>query len=318
MKKTNRFRWLLAMMLLLALGAAACSGTDDAEDVDGAIEDVVSEAGDVIDAVTSEADDALSEAEDTADDADAPTEGGDAAPAGDLGLATDGAVLVGSDINFAPFESYEDDTEVGFDIDLMDEITTRLGLEVTYENVSFDTIFTQLAAGQYDAIISAITITDERDETIDFSEPYFSANQALSGPEGTEIASVDDLTGELVVAVQSGTTGEAYANENFTDVEVQSFPSSTDAFNAMAADQVDAVFIDIPVVQEQVTSGDATLIEEVATGELYGIGIPEGNTALKDAIDGALAEIIEDGTYEEIFTTWFPDDDVAVALEALG
>lgn len=302
-RKTDRFRWLVAMVLLLALGTAACSGSDDAGDADAAIEDAVSEAGDVIDSVTSEAEEA---------------DGADADATGDLGLATDGQVLVGSDINFAPFESYEGDTEVGFDIDLMNEITTRLGIEATYENVSFDTIFTQLAAGQYDAIISAITITDERDATIDFSAPYFSANQALSGPEGTEIGSVEDLTGDLVVAVQSGTTGEAYANENFTAVSVESFPSSTDAFNAMAADQVDAVFIDIPVVQEQVAGGAAVLVEEVATGELYGIGIPEGNTGLKAAIDGALAEIIADGTYAEIFSTWFPDDDVDLAVEALG
>lgn len=302
--KTNRFRWLVAMLALLALTATACAG-DDAGDAEEAIDDAVSEAGEALDAVESEADEAMSE-------------GGEAADLGDLGLATEGEMLVGSDINFAPFESYDGDTAVGFDIDLLDEIASRLDLAVTYENVSFDTIFTQLAAGQYDAIISAITITEERDENIDFSAPYFSANQALSGPEGAELESVEDLTGDIVVAVQSGTTGEAYAQETFTDATVQSFPSSTDAFNAMAADQVDAVFIDVPVVQEQVDSGNAILIEEVVTGELYGIGVPEGNTALKSAIDGALADIIADGTYEEIFTTWFPDDDVELAIEALS
>jgi ABC-type amino acid transport substrate-binding protein len=295
---TTKSRALIALLALLALFAGACA-SDDGDDT--ATDDTAVDADADADAET---------------DADGDAEGD--ADTGDLGLATEGQLLVGSDINFAPFEFYEGDVEMGFDIDLLNEIADRVGVETTYENVSFDTIFTQLAAGQYDAIISAITITEERDETIDFSSPYFSANQALAGAEGGSVSGVADLTGDLVVAVQSGTTGEDYAEANFTDVTIDAFPSSTDAFNALAAGQVDAVFIDIPVVQEQVATGDVVLLEEVVTGELYGIGVPEGNSALKDAIDDALAEMIEDGTYAEIFSTWFPDDDVDLAISAIS
>ena len=251
-------------------------------------------------------------------------EGGDAASteagggAADLGLMQDGQIVVGSDMAFAPFEFIEDGEPRGFDIDLMTEIADRLGVEPEFVNASFDTIFTQLAGGEFDTIISAITITDERDETIDFSEPYFQANQALAVPEGSDIAGVDDLAGAQL-AVQAGTTGLDYANANFTDATVVEFPTSEAAFAALSAEQVDAVFIDIPVVQERVDSGDAVEIaEEVDTDELYGIGVQEGDAALQEAINAELQAVIDDGTYAEIFNQWFPDAEVPADFQPAG
>lgn len=291
-------RTLTALLAVLALAATACGGdTDDAADV---VDDAVSEADEVLEDVASEVDEAIEDTEEAVED--------DGAAAGDLGLATEGQILVGSDIAFEPFESIVDGEPVGFDIDLMDEIASRIGLEVEYQNTPFDTIFTQLAGGAFDAIISAITITDERDETIDFSDPYFAANQALAVTEGSDITGTADLTGDSVLGVQAATTGADYALENFGDATIQEFPTSVDAFNALAAGQIDAVFIDLPVVGEQVEQGNAVLAEEVDTGELYGIGVQEGNTALADAINGALEEIVADGTYAEIYSTWFEGD----------
>jgi ABC-type amino acid transport substrate-binding protein len=252
----TRLHLLLALVAVLAMAATACGG-DSADDAESVVDDALSEADEVIDEVGSEVDEALDEAEEAVEDAVDGTEG-DAA-SGDLGLAGEGTIVVGSDIAFAPFESIEDGEPVGFDIDLMDEIASRLGLETEYQNTPFDTIFTQLAGGAFDAIISAITITDEREETIDFSDPYFAANQALAVTEDSEITGVADLTGDVVLAVQA----------------------------------------------EQ---GNAVLAEEVETGELYGIGVQEGNTALLDAINTTLAEIIADGTYADIYSTWFEGD----------
>jgi ABC-type amino acid transport substrate-binding protein len=300
--KSTRTRALLAAFALLALLTAACSsGEDTSTDAAGEATDAADEATDAAEPAdaASEDQEALDEAEQAADDAVA---------AGDLGLATEGNLVVGSDIAFEPFESIVDGEPVGFDIDLMDEIASRIGVEVEYQNTPFDTIFTQLAGGQFDAIISAITITDERDETIDFSEPYFAANQALAVAEGSAIASVDDISADTVLGVQAATTGADYALETFADATIQEFPTSVDAFNALASGQIDAVFIDLPVVGEQVEQGNAVLAEEVDTGELYGIGVQEGNTALKAAIDEALASIIDDGTYAEIYSTWFEGD----------
>ena len=162
-----------------------------------------------------------------------------------------------------------------------------------------------MAGGSFDAIISAITITDERDETIDFSDPYFAANQGLTTLEGSDITGVSDLSANTTIAVQSGTTGADYALENFADSSIQEFPTSNDAFLALASDGVDAVFIDLPVISARVEAGDVVLAEQVDTDELYGIGVTEGNTGLATEINAALAEIIEDGTYAEIFGQWF-------------
>lgn len=271
---------LLVLLLALALGLAACS--DDGEDGGDATEDAT--------------------AEDSTATEDEPA-------AGDLGLMDEGTIVVGSDIAFEPFEFVDENGEnAGFDIDLMNEIASRLGVEVEFVNTSFDTIFDQLAGGQFDAIISAITITDERDERIDFSDPYFAANQAIAVTADSDIAGVDDLAG-LDVGVQSGTTGEEYANATFTDSSIVAFPTSEAAFAALESGQIDAVFIDLPVVGERAESSDnVVMAAEVDTDEQYGIGVQEGNTALAEAINGVLAEIISDGTYEEIYSTWFEGD----------
>jgi ABC-type amino acid transport substrate-binding protein len=267
-------RMLLALALMLALVTAACGG--GASDEDGGGQE---------------------------------TDGGEGAETQDLGLQQEGQIVVGSDIAFEPFEFIQDGEPAGFDIDLMDEITNRLGIEVEYVNASFDTIFTQLASGDFDAIISAITITEERDQTIDFTEPYFAANQALAVSTGGDVASVDDLAGKQVAA-QAGTTGLDYATENFTDSTVVEFPTSEAAFTALESGQVDAVFIDLPVVAARVegSEGNVELAEEVDTGELYGIGVQDGNTALTDAINEQLQAIIDDGTYEQIYSEWFEGD----------
>lgn len=278
--KLSRMHRFLALLAILALAAAACAG--DGDDEAATTDDDATEA--------------------------AAGEEGDAAAEADLGLANEGQILVGSDIAFEPFESIVDGEPVGFDIDLMDEIASRIGLEVEYQNTPFDTIFTQLAGGAFDAIISAITITDERDQTIDFSDPYFAANQGLAVTEDSAISGVGDLDGDTVLGVQAATTGADFALENFGDSTIQEFPTSVDAFNALASGQVDAVFIDLPVVGGQVESGGVVLAEEVETDELYGIGVQDGNTALADAINDALAEIIADGTYADIYGTWFEGD----------
>jgi polar amino acid transport system substrate-binding protein len=273
----SRLRMLLALFALLALGLAACGDNGDADT-------------------------------DTTDDTDGTAETDDTTEAGDLGLERDGVILVGSDIDFAPFEFIEDGEPKGFDIDLMTEIADRLGIEVEFVNTSFDTIFTQLAAGEFDAIISGITITEERQELNAFSDPYFAANQALVVAADSDVVSVDDLEG-MDVGVQSATTGADYANENFTGANIVEFPTSPAGFNALESGQLDAFFIDLPVAAENTEGNDAIEIaEEVDTDELYGIGVQQDNDALLQAINEQLADIIDDGTYEEIYSRWFEGD----------
>lgn len=245
---------------------------------------------------------------DAAPDPDPEGEGATEETAEDLELDQAGQLLVGSDLDFAPFEFVEDGEVKGFDIDLVNEIASRLGLEVEYLNASFDTIFTQLAAGEFDAIVSAITITEDRRQMIEFSDPYFAANQALVVRADSDISGVADLA-DMDVGAQAGTTGLDYARENFTDARVVEFPSYPAAFTALEGEQLDAVIADLPVAAEQDERSDTIqIVEEIDTNELYGIGVPQESENLRAAINAALAEIIEDGTYEEIYGRWFEGD----------
>ena len=302
----SRVRWMLVVLTALALSAAACGGgtaEEGAELTDG-VEPTSTEAA----AGPTEAGTEPTAAEPTAAEPTAaePTDG--AAAAGDFELQQEGTIVVGSDIAFAPFEFVEDGENRGFDIDLMNEIASRLGLEAEFVNTGFDTLFTQVAAGQFDAGMSAITITEEREQTVDFSDPYFAANQAIAAPVEADISGPEDLAG-LTVGVQAATTGFEYAQNNFTDATITEFPTSEAAFTALRAGQLDAVFIDLPVAAENTAdSEDLEVKAEVDTNELYGIAFPPESDNLTQAVNDALQEIISDGTYAEIYSQWFEGD----------
>ena len=217
-------------------------------------------------------------------------------------------VKVASDIAYPPFEYEKNGEPVGFDIDLMDEIAKRANLEVEYQNVTFDGIIGGLSSNLYDASISAMTITPEREKKIDFSDPYFNADQSLMVPSDSGVGSVNDL-GDATVGVQIGTTGEIKAKE-FADQgkiqgEIRTFDTIEDAFAAINNGQIDAIINDLPVSQDEVNSSDGALeiVEVIPTGEQYGIAFPK-NSDLVEPVNKALAEIKEDGTYEKIYKKW--------------
>lgn len=223
----------------------------------------------------------------------------------------DGVLTVGSDVPFPPFEFREGDELTGFDVDLMEEIASRLGLEeVRWVDTSFDTIFTQLAGGRFDAVASATTITDERSQIVNFSEPYYLAQQALTvnAGETPDIAGVDDLSSGDVVAVQQGTTGEIWARENLPEgVEIRSFPEAPDTYTALEAGNVTAVLFDEPTaISEAASRTGLEVVETIDTAERYGFPVNPENEELLDAVNAVLAEIIEDGTYAEIYAA-YPD-----------
>jgi ABC-type amino acid transport substrate-binding protein len=224
----------------------------------------------------------------------------------------EGVLTAGSDIPFPPFEFREGGELTGFDVELVQEIANRLELEVEWTDTDFDTIFTQLASGRFDVVASATTITEEREELINFSDPYYRAKQALIvNSEATpDIQSVDDIGDGHVVAVQRGTTGEAWARENLEPqgAEIRSFPEAPDTYTALEAANVTAVIFDEPSGVEEASAREALeVVEAIDTGEEYGIGVDPQNEALLEAVNGALQEMIDDGTYQEIYEKWFPD-----------
>jgi polar amino acid transport system substrate-binding protein len=237
----------------------------------------------------------------------------DSGATADVSTITDGTLLIGTDAPYPPFEiGTPDDSDFsGFDIDLANDIADNLGLTAEFQDTSFDTIFRDVAANQFDIVVAASTITPGRQKTVNFSDPYYEAQQALLVPEGSDITSVDDLAGKIVGA-QDGTTGEAYANDETDASEVRGYPEGPDAVAAVTTGQVDAAIIDQPVAADAVEKqGGVEVATEIPTNELYGIAISKENPELLDAVNQALAEFKQDGTiqglYEQYLKTDAPD-----------
>jgi ABC-type amino acid transport substrate-binding protein len=224
---------------------------------------------------------------------------------------TDGVLAVGSCLDYPPFETVEGGEEIGFDVDLTEEIASRLGLTVEWVRADFDTIFTAVAGGQFDMVAAASTITPEREETVDFSDPYFNSRQALvvNTNETPDLASTDQLQSGDVVGVQKGTTGAAWAKDNLepNGIEIQTFTSATDGLRALEGGGMTAFLADEPFVAEAIADlPSLAVVEGIDTDEVYGFAFSPDNPELRDAANFALAEIIADGTYATIYETWFP------------
>jgi len=227
----------------------------------------------------------------------------------DFALVNDGTLTVCSEVPYAPFEMRNDDgTYSGFDMDLMAAIADELGLEFEVVESGFDAITSgsAMAAGDCDVAASAITITDEREENVDFSDGYFDADQSLLVPVGSDIASADDLA-DKIVGVQSGTTGEAYAKDNVTATDIRSFENGAELFVALEAGDIDAVLQDLPVNVERAREDDQVeVVQTFPTGETYGFAVQEeGKEDLLDAVNAALLALRDNGTYDQIYDEYF-------------
>lgn len=236
-----------------------------------------------------------------------PGDGGDGTTAPQITTIEEGILTVGTDLPYPPFEYREGGELTGFDVEIMDEIASRIGLETEYVDSPFDTIFTDLANGQFDVVISGATITPEREQEVNFSEPYFNSLQALVVSDDSGIASFEDLGEGDAVSVQSGTTGEIWAEENLqpNGVEIRAFPEYPPVYNALEAGQVDGVVYDeSSAIPETFNRPGLEVVDTVDTGEAYGIAVDPANADLLDAVNQALADMIADGTYDEIFDNY--------------
>lgn len=222
----------------------------------------------------------------------------------------EGVLTAGSDVAYPPFEYQDENTQeiVGFDVDLIKEIGRRIGLEVQIQPAAFDTIIQALNAGKYDCVISAMTITNERKQQVDFSDPYIDSNQSLAVRKGSDIRKLEDLKGK-VVGVQRGTTGELKAQElkeQYGIKEIKSYDDTLMAFEDLKAGRVDAIVNDLPVTAYLVKKDPVfEIVAEIPTGEQYGIAVRKDSKELLEAINKALREMREDGTYDKIYEKWF-------------
>jgi polar amino acid transport system substrate-binding protein len=239
------------------------------------------------------------------DDDDATTE--KTAGTADIQTIEEGVLTVGTDAPYEPFLiGLPDDPDFsGYEIELFNAIAEDLGYEVEYTNTAFPTIFRDTANGLFDTAVASSTIDAERERTVDFTNPHYAAQNALLVAEGSDIASVDDLGGAIVGA-QDGTTQEAFANDETDAGEVRGFPQGPDAISALITGQVEAVIIEQPVAQDAVEKqGGVKIVEELPTDELFGFAVAPDNDGLREAINGALATLQEDGTMDALYEKYF-------------
>ncbi len=216
-------------------------------------------------------------------------------------------LTVGSDIPYPPFEQGKKGEYTGFDVELMEAIGKEIGREPEFIDSSFETIFRDVAQGKFEAVMSAATITEEREKVVAFSNPYYLSEQAILVKEGSEITGLADLKGK-VVAAQQGTTGLELGKEKAEAKELRPYPEGPDADNALKAGTVEAVIIDAPVAKQQAEElGGIEIVEKVPTEETYGIAVAKENTELVEEINEGLAKTLEDGTYTKVYEKWFKE-----------
>ena len=233
--------------------------------------------------------------------------GSDAAST-EMTLVTDGTLTVGTSAEYEPFEYMEDGEYKGFDLELIAAIADKLGLEVEYKNVDFDSLVAGVASGtKYDCSIAAMTVTPERKEEIDFSDSYYSDDQAVVTLNDNTTITADNYADELnkdgvKIAVQSGSTAESFAKENFPNAELVSFKNATDCFSALQANQADALVTNRSVASQLTASSfdNCQTIKQISTGEEYAIAVSKDNPVLTEKINEALQELTDDGTVDSL------------------
>ena len=216
--------------------------------------------------------------------------------------------VVATDTSFVPFEFEEDGEYVGFDIDIVNAIADRVGFDIDLETTNFDGIIPGLQTGTFDIAIAGITITEERKGAVDFTSPYYKSGLRIGVPiDNTDINGVEDLEG-LDIATRLGSTSADYISENIEGATPNTYEQLDQAYLSVEGGGSDAVLYDAPNVEYYIlTQGEDSLktVGELLEGQDYGLAVSKGNEELVTAMNEALAEIIDDGTYAEIFSDWF-------------
>ncbi len=231
-----------------------------------------------------------------------------------------GTLKVASCLDYKPFEYYKGQTLTGFDVDMTTAIAGKLGLQEEWVKANYDTIFTADAANQYDMVAAASTITKEREQVVNFSDPYYPSLQGftVNTTKTPDITTTDALTSSDSVAVQKGTTGQSWAEDNLgtKGVQVRTFDLAPDMFTALEAGQVTGIINDAPSSAAEVESRpDLKVVQQIDTNENYGFAFSKKNPSLLAAVNQALADLIADGTYAQIFTKYFPGVEVPAQFQ---
>lgn len=225
-------------------------------------------------------------------------------------LVQEGKILVASDLANPPFDFVDGTTPKGFEVDLMDAVASKMGLTCEYLSaMKFDSIIPLIKqGGKADVGVSNFTITDERKQEIDFTDPYIDSNQGVVVKADSDKTTAEALNADGVkIACQSGTTGEAWAQENLPKATIVPLNDPVEAMTGVAAGTYDAAAADLPVMKYLCSNSftDCQVAIEIPTGEQYGIVVSKSNPKLTEAINSALSELKDDGTIESLEVKWF-------------
>ena len=240
---------------------------------------------------------------------EAPAQAETQEPAAEAGFTTveDGKLHMSTNAAFPPYEMIKDDgTFEGIDAEVAQAIADKLGLELVVDDMGFDAALLAAQNGQSDMVMAGVTVTEERQKVMDFSDSYATGVQVVIVKEDSPIATVDDLSNAEMIGCQKATTGYIYCsdtveNGGYGEDHVTAYDTGATAVMALVNDQVDAVVIDSAPAEEFVKANPGLKILDTEFAvEDYAIGVAKGNTALLDAINGAMAELKADGTLQAI------------------
>lgn len=219
----------------------------------------------------------------------------------ELSTVEPGKLIMSTNAAFPPYEMTTDSGEFeGIDIETAQAIADKLGLELQIDDMDFDAALLAVQQGKSDMVMAGVTVTDERQNVMDFTDSYATGIQSIIVKEDSDIASVDDLAGKKI-GTQRGTTGYLYCSDDFGDENVVAYDDGLTAVQMLNNGQVDCVVIDNAPAKEFIAANPGLkLLDTAYVEESYAIGIGKGNTELKDAINTALEELKADGTLQTI------------------
>ena len=219
----------------------------------------------------------------------------------ELSTVEPGKLIMSTNAAFPPYEMTTDSGEFeGIDIETAQAIADKLGLELQIDDMDFDAALLAVQQGKADMVMAGVTVTDERQNVMDFTDYYATGIQSIIVKEDSDIASVDDLAGKKI-GTQRGTTGYLYCSDDFGDENVVAYDNGLTAVQMLNNGQVDCVVIDNAPAKEFIAANPGLkLLDTAYVEESYAIGVGKGNTELKDAINTALEELKADGTLQAI------------------
>lgn len=226
----------------------------------------------------------------------------------DLKTVTEGVLTMSTNAAFPPYESTDDSGNVvGIDADIAAAIAEKLGLKLQIDDMDFDGALAAPQSGKSDIVMAGVTVNEDRLLTLDFTESYATGVQVVIVPEGSDVT-LDNL-GEQQIGTQRGTTGYIYCTDDYGEDHVVAYDDAIAAVKALNNGQIDCVVIDSAPAQELVKANPGlTILDTEYVTEDYAIGVAKGNTALLDAVNGALKELMEDGTIQSIIDKYIPAD----------